>query len=75
MNFIAKNIGHANASNIELAINIYLGEANLWQTVVLDSADYSNFSLAPGQTRNIGDVLQGEEKCLTIDEMNYLAKI
>ena len=75
LSLAVENTGYANASNISLAFNVYVGNSNEpWQTFSLGASDFGNLFLAPGQKHAIAALREGEGACLTIDETNYLAQ-
>lgn len=75
MNLGVKNVGYANATNISLAFNIYLGDTQTpWETIAVGTDGIGNLLLAPGQTQTIAVLRTEDEACLTIDETNYLAQ-
>lgn len=70
-----ENTGYANAGNISLTFNVYLGDAEApWRTISVGSGELNNLVLSPQQNVPL-DVLGGTaEACLTLEDTNYMVQ-
>jgi hypothetical protein len=75
LNLSVENLGSANASNVSVAINLFIGEKKSpWKTVVVDNSTFGNLFLAPGDSHAISVLRDDAQACLTIHESNFLAQ-